>query len=106
MGPKQLRADLNFALPTAQLAVMGAEAATRIVMRRDINQASNPQQKTAQLAQDYAARFENPYQAAELGYIDEVIFPQDMRPRLCQALLTLASKRERLLPKKHGNVPF
>ncbi|MEM7589320.1 MAG: carboxyl transferase domain-containing protein [Myxococcota bacterium] len=106
MGPKQLRADLNFALPTAQLAVMGAEAATRIVMRREIDKADNKQERAAQLAQDYANRFENPYQAAQLGYIDEVIFPQDMRPRLCQALLTLASKRDRLLPKKHGNVPL
>ncbi|MEM7495950.1 MAG: acyl-CoA carboxylase subunit beta [Myxococcota bacterium] len=106
MSPKQLRADLNFALPTAQLAVMGAQGAVRIVMREQLKAAQDPAACEAELARDYAKRFQNPYQAAELGYIDEVILPEDIRPRLCQALSFLANKRDRLPPKKHGNMPL
>jgi propionyl-CoA carboxylase beta chain len=106
MGPKHLRADFNFALPTAEIAVMGAEGAVSIVMRDELNKASNKAECIKKLSDDYKRQFQNPYRAAELGYIDEVILPEDMRPRLCQALHLLRNKRDSLPPKKHGNIPL
>jgi propionyl-CoA carboxylase beta chain len=106
MGPKHLRADLNFALPTAEIAVMGAEGAVSIVMREEIARAEDKSARYKELVQDYADKFQNPYKAAELGYIDEVILPEDMRPRFCQALMLLQNKRDDLPPKKHGNIPL
>jgi propionyl-CoA carboxylase beta chain len=106
MAPKHLRADVNFALPTAEIAVMGAAGAVAIVMRDEINKASDKDAKMKELVADYADKFQNPYKAAELGYIDEVIVPEDMRPRLCQALMMLRNKRDELPPKKHGNIPL
>jgi propionyl-CoA carboxylase beta chain len=106
MAPKHLRTDANFALPTAEIAVMGAAGAVAIVMREDINKASDKDAKMKELVADYADKFQNPYKAAELGYIDEVILPEDMRPRLCQALTLLRNKRDELPPKKHGNIPL
>jgi propionyl-CoA carboxylase beta chain len=98
MGAKALRADLNLALPTAEIAVMGAEGAVRILHR------SEAQNKD--LVDEYREKYENPYLAADKGYIDEVISPEDLRPRLCQALVMLANKRDTLPPKKHGNIPL
>jgi propionyl-CoA carboxylase beta chain len=106
MGPKHLRADLNFALPTAEIAVMGAQGAVNIIMREEIAKATNKEQRFKELVGDYIDQFQNPYKAAELGYIDEVIMPEDMRPRLCQALLALQNKRDELPRKKHGNIPL
>jgi propionyl-CoA carboxylase beta chain len=106
MAPKHLRTDVNFALPTAEIAVMGAAGAVAIVMRDELNKASNKDAKMKELVADYADKFQNPYKAAELGYIDEVILPEDMRPRLCQALTLLRNKRDELPPKKHGNIPL
>lgn len=106
MGPKHLRADLNFALPTAEIAVMGATGAVSVIMRAEINQAQDKPARLAELVADYKEKFQNPYKAAELGYIDEVILPEDMRPRLCQALSVLRNKRDDLPPKKHGNIPL
>ena len=106
MAPKHLRADVNFALPTAEIAVMGAAGAVAIVMREDIQKATDKGAKLKELSADYADKFQNPYKAAELGYIDEVILPEDMRPRLCQALMMLRNKRDELPPKKHGNMPL
>ncbi|MBM4282238.1 MAG: acyl-CoA carboxylase subunit beta [Deltaproteobacteria bacterium] len=106
MAPKHLRTDVNFALPTAEIAVMGAAGAVAIVMRDDLNKASDKDAKMKELVADYADKFQNPYKAAELGYIDEVIVPEDMRPRLCQALTLLRNKRDELPPKKHGNMPL
>ncbi len=106
MGPKHLRADFNFALPTAEIAVMGAEGAVSIIMREEINKATDKKQRFQELVADYADQFQNPYKAAELGYIDEVILPEEMRPRFCQALLMLQNKRDTLPRKKHGNIPL
>jgi propionyl-CoA carboxylase beta chain len=106
MAPKHLRADINFALPTAEIAVMGAAGAVAIVMRDELNKATDKDAKTKELSADYADKFQNPYKAAELGYIDEVIMPEEMRPRLCQALMMLRNKRDELPPKKHGNIPL
>jgi len=106
MAPKHLRADLNLALPTAEIAVMGAAGAVNIIFRGDINKADDPAAKAQELTDEYADRFQNPYKAAELGYIDEVIFPEDIRPRLCQGIQLLKNKRDDLPPKKHGNIPL
>lgn len=106
MGPKHLRADLNFALPTAEIAVMGAEGAVNIVMREELNAAADKPKRFKELSEQYQAQFQNPYRAAELGYIDEVILPEDMRPRFCQALNLLRDKRDTLPTKKHGNIPL
>ena len=106
MAPKHLRADVNFALPTAEIAVMGAAGAVAIVMREEIGKAQNKDDKMKELVADYAEKFQNPYKAAELGYIDEVILPEEMRPRLCQSLTLLRNKRDELPPKKHGNIPL
>jgi propionyl-CoA carboxylase beta chain len=106
MAPKHLRTDVNLALPTAEIAVMGAAGAVNIVMREELSKASNKAEKLKELTADYADKFQNPYKAAELGYIDEVILPENMRPRLCQALMLLRNKRDELPPKKHGNIPL
>lgn len=106
MGPKHLGADLNFALPTAEIAVMGAEGAVSIVMREEIAKADDKDLRLKELVQDYQNQFQNPYRAAELGYIDEVILPEDMRPRICQALNLLRDKRDFRPSKKHGNIPL
>ncbi len=106
MGPKHLRADLNFALPTAEIAVMGAEGAVNIVMREEINAAKDKEETFKKLSEKYREQFQNPYRAAELGYIDEVILPEDMRPRFCQALNLLRNKRDTIPSKKHGNIPL
>lgn len=106
MGPKHLRADLNFALPTAEIAVMGAEGAVGIVMREELNKAKDKSERFLELTKNYREQFQNPYRAAELGYIDEVILPEDMRPRFCQALNLLQNKRDIMPNKKHGNIPL
>ncbi len=106
MAPKHLRADVNLALPTAEIAVMGAAGAVSIVMREELSRATDKEAKLKELTADYADKFQNPYKAAELGYIDEVILPEEMRPRLCQALMLLRNKRDELPPKKHGNIPL
>jgi propionyl-CoA carboxylase beta chain len=106
MGPKHLRADVNLALPTAEIAVMGASGAVNIVMREELKAAADKDGKHAELVADYEDKFQNPYKAAELGYIDEVILPEDLRPRLCQALMMFRNKRDELPPKKHGNIPL
>ncbi len=98
MGAKALRADLNLALPTAEIAVMGAEGAVKILHRGEQDQ--------SKLVAEYSDKYQNPYLAADKGYIDEVILPEDLRPRLCQALVMLANKRDTLPPKKHGNIPL
>ncbi|HEY4219940.1 MAG TPA: acyl-CoA carboxylase subunit beta [Myxococcota bacterium] len=106
MAPKHLRADINLALPTAEIAVMGAGGAVAIVMREELNKAPDKAAKLVELSLDYADKFQNPYKAAEAGYIDEVILPEEMRPRLCQALMMLRNKRDEIPPKKHGNIPL
>jgi propionyl-CoA carboxylase beta chain len=106
MGSKHVRADLNFAWPTAEIAVMGPEGAVNIVYRHELQKAADPVEAARQYTEKYRDTFANPFKAAELGYIDEVILPEDTRYRLIRGLRMLAGKRETLPPKKHGNIPL
>ncbi len=106
MNSKHIRADVSFAWPSAEIAVMGAEGAVNIIHRKEIADAEDGATKRAELIGDYNERFLTPYIAAERGYIDAVIEPQDTRRKLVQALDMLRSKRETIPQRKHGNVPL
>jgi len=106
MSSKHIRADLNFAYPTAEIAVMGPEGAVGIIFRDEIAKAPDPAAARAAYVAEYREKFANPYSAAALGYIDEVIRPRDTRPRLCRGLALLANKRVALPSRKHGNIPL
>ncbi len=106
MSSKHIRADFNFAWPTAEVAVMGPEGAVNIVFRGELAESDDPDARRAELIADYKERFANPYTAAERGYIDEVIEPRRTRPVLIDALKTSITKRERRPPRKHGNIPL
>jgi len=106
MSSKHIRGDINLAYPGAEIAVMGAEGAVNIISRAAIQDAADPEAEKARLVADYRATFSNPYRAAELGYIDEVIDPADTRPRIIAALAMLRTKRDSLPAKKHGNMPL
>jgi acetyl-CoA carboxylase carboxyltransferase component len=106
MCSKDLGADMAFAWPTAEIAVMGAEGAANIIHRRDIKEAADPVAKRKEKIEEYKALFSNPYCAASRGYIDAVIEPSETRPRLIEALEVLCTKRELRPPKKHGNIPM
>lgn len=106
MDSKSIGADLSFAWPTAELAVMGPDGAVEIVHRRELADAENPIERRAELVAKYTERFSNPYMAAERGYVDEVIDPADTRRVLARSLAMLATKREDLPKRKHGNVPL
>jgi propionyl-CoA carboxylase beta subunit len=106
MSSKHIRGDINLAYPTAEIAVMGPEGAVNIVFRRDIQEASDPEHLRAEKAAEYRQKFANPYIAASLGYIDEVIDPRHTRAKLIHALEMLQNKRDTNPPKKHGNIPL
>jgi propionyl-CoA carboxylase beta chain len=106
MASKHIRADVNLAFPTAEIAVMGPEGAVNIIYRREIDKAEDAQEARDKFALDYRMRFANPYKAAELGFVDEVIRPRALRKRLGQALEMLKDKRQTNPPKKHGNIPL
>jgi propionyl-CoA carboxylase beta subunit len=106
MSSKHIRGDMNFAWPTAEIAVMGAEGAVNILHRDRIAAAEDAAEERAALVADYEERFANPYIAAARGYVDDVILPSDTRPRLIAALELLADKRDANPPKKHGNIPL
>jgi propionyl-CoA carboxylase beta chain len=106
MGSKHLGADLNFAWPTAQIAVMGAQGAVNILYRSELASAADPASLRAQLIEEYEDTLANPYIAAERGYVDSVIEPSATRAQVVRALRTLRTKRESLPPKKHGNIPL
>jgi acetyl-CoA carboxylase carboxyltransferase component len=106
MSSKHLKGDINYAWPSAEIAVMGAEGAVSIVHRDLINQAEDKDQTRQRLAQEYHTRFNNPYIAASRGFIDEVIDPAETRPKIIAALEMLQNKRDTLPPKKHGNLPL
>lgn len=106
MCSKHIRADINFAWPSAELAVMGPGGAVNIVFRKEIKAAEDPGKKAEELVADYREKFANPYIAAQMGYIDDIIEPQETRPRLIDALQTLLDKRETRPAKKHGNIPL
>ena len=106
MCSKHIRADYNVAWPTAELAVMGADGAVQIIHRRRIDAAGNPEEERQRLVDEYTERFANPYQAAAMGYIDDVIEPSDTRRRLVKALGMLLDKEETRPARKHGNIPL
>jgi acetyl-CoA carboxylase carboxyltransferase component len=106
MNSKHLRADVSFAWPTAEIAVMGAESAVNIVFRREIEKAADPATKRTELIDEYKRKFSTPYAAAERGFIDDVIEPAETRPRLIKAMRMLATKRESVPARKHGNIPL
>jgi acetyl-CoA carboxylase carboxyltransferase component len=106
MNSKHLRADVSFAWPTAEIAVMGPEGAVNIVFRKEIEKAGDKEARRAELIADYERKFANPYIAAERGYVDDVIEPAETRPRLIQAFRMLATKREAVPARKHGNIPL
>jgi propionyl-CoA carboxylase beta subunit len=106
MASKHIRADINYAYPTAEIAVMGPEGAVNIIFRNELAKASDPTAERNHLVADYREKFANPFKAAELGYVDEVIRPEQTRPKLIRALEMLKDKRQDNLPRKHGNIPL
>jgi propionyl-CoA carboxylase beta chain len=106
MASKHLRSDVNLAWPTAEIAVMSPEGAVGIVSRKEIEAARDPVAERARLVQHYRDEYANPYRAAALGYVDEVVKPEDTRPRVIRALELLRTKRRDLPPRKHGNIPL
>jgi acetyl-CoA carboxylase carboxyltransferase component len=106
MNSKHLRADVSFAWPTAEIAVMGPDGAVNVVFRKEIEKAEDPKAKRAELIAQYQAKFATPYIAAERGFIDDVIEPAETRKRLIRALRMLATKRETVPARKHGNIPL
>jgi len=106
MNSKHIGADINLAFPTAEIAVMGPEGAVNIVFRKDLAEAEDPEQRRQELSDDYRETFASPYKAAELGYVDAVIQPEETRPRIISALEMLASKRTATPARKHGNIPL
>lgn len=106
MSSKHIRGDFNYAYPTAEIAVMGPDGAVNIVFRNEIQRAADPVAEKNRLVEDYRQTFANPFKAAELGYIDEVVMPRSTRPRLITSLKALQNKREKNPPRKHGNIPL
>jgi len=106
MSSKHIRGDLNLAWPTAELAVMGPEGAVKIIFRKELAEAPDPEKRKAELVAEYRERFANPYVAASRGYLDDVIEPHDTRPRIINALEMLSNKRDANPGKKHGNIPL
>ena len=106
MNSKHIGADMNYAWPTAEIAVMGAKGAAEIIFKNDIKQADNPEEKWKEMEQLYSDMFANPYRAASRGYVDEVIKPHQTREKLIRAFKMLENKAEKLPKKKHGNIPL
>jgi len=106
MASKHLLADMNFAWPSSEVAVMGPEGAVNIIYRKDIAKSPTPDERRQVLMDDYKARFANPYSAAERGYIDDVILPRETRSKVIAALETLSTKHEPGPKRKHGNIPL
>ncbi len=106
MNSRGIRADVVYAWPSAEIAVMGAQGAVNVIFRRQIGDAPDPHEKRRELIDDYETQFNNPYRAAELGLVDEVIEPRETRVKLIKALDMLRTKRETLAPRKHGNIPL
>jgi len=106
MSSKHIRADLNVAWPTAEIAVMGSEGAVNIIFRKEIGDSNDPEKKHQELTEEYKEKFASPYIAAEMGYIDRVIFPRDTRRELLVALERYGNKREERPKRKHGNIPL
>jgi propionyl-CoA carboxylase beta chain len=106
MSSKHIRGDISYAWPTAEIAVMGPDGAVNIIFRKDLADIDDPDTRRAALVADYREQFANPYVAAARGYIDDVIEPNETRPRIIEALEMLRNKRDANPPKKHGNIPL
>jgi propionyl-CoA carboxylase beta chain len=106
MNSKHIGADLNYAWPTAEIAVMGAKGAAEIIFKKEISEAPDPEAKLSEKVEEYTQKFANPYRAAHRGYIDEVIFPDQTREKLIRAFDMLENKVAKLPRKKHGNIPL
>jgi propionyl-CoA carboxylase beta chain len=106
MGSKYLGSDINFAWPSAEIAVMGAQGAVNILYRKELSDAKDPEGKRAELVNDYNESLANPYLAAERGTIDTVIEPNQSRAYITKAFRTLKTKRDVLPARKHGNMPL
>lgn len=106
MSSKHIRGDINFAYPTAEIAVMGPDGAVNILFRKELKKAEDVEKKRKELQDDYREKFANPYRAAELGYVDEIIEPSGTRARLIRSFELLANKRQSNPPKKHSNLPL
>jgi propionyl-CoA carboxylase beta chain len=106
LSSKQVRGDLNYAWPSAEIAVMGPEGAVNIIYRKELKEADNPDELREKLVREYRERFANPYYAAALGYIDEVIEPAKTRRKLIEAIGLLENKRQKNPAKKHGSIPL
>jgi acetyl-CoA carboxylase carboxyltransferase component len=106
MNSKHLRADISYAWPTAEIAVMGPEGAVNIVFRHELEKADDKEARRTELVTEYEQKFANPYLAADRGYVDDVIEPAETRPRLIKALRMLETKREAVPGRKHGNIPL
>ncbi len=106
MNSKHIGADFNFAWPTAEIAVMGAKGASEIIFRKEIQDAENPEAKLIEKEKEYAEKFATPFEAAQRGFIDEVIMPRDTRRKLLKAFSLLESKSVNRPNRKHGNIPL
>jgi propionyl-CoA carboxylase beta chain len=106
MSSKHLRGDINYAWPSGEIAVMGAEGAVNVIFKRTIAESDNPAETQQQLVSEYREKFDNPYETAALGYIDDVIDPRQTRPKLIRALEMLKNKVQSSPQKKHGNIPL
>jgi propionyl-CoA carboxylase beta chain len=106
MSSKHIRTDVNFAWPTAEIAVMGPEGAVNILYKRELETAADPGAQRAKRVQEFREKFANPYVAASRGFVDEVIRPRQTRAKLITALARLETKRDKNPPKKHGNIPL
>ena len=106
MNSKHIGADLNYAWPTAEIAVMGAKGAAEIIFKKEISEAADPAAKLNEKVEEYTRKFANPYRAAHRGYIDEVIYPEQTREKLIRAFDMLQNKAAKLPRKKHGNIPL
>jgi propionyl-CoA carboxylase beta chain len=106
MNSKHIGADMNFAWPMAEIAVMGAKGAAEIIFKREITEAADPEAKLQEKVDDYTDKFANPYRAAHRGYVDEVIMPNETRRKLIKAYKMLENKVAVLPKKKHGNIPL
>ncbi|MCF8143861.1 MAG: methylmalonyl-CoA carboxyltransferase [Deltaproteobacteria bacterium] len=106
MSAKHLGGDINFAYPTAEIAVMGPEGAANIIFRKELTEADDPAAVKERLVEEYRDNFASPFKAAELGYTDHIIFPENTRPRLIHALMMLKDKQESIPERRHGNIPL
>jgi propionyl-CoA carboxylase beta chain len=106
MASKHIRTDVNYAWPSAEIAVMGPEGAVDIVYKRELDGAENRSAVRQEKIEEFRERFANPYVAAERGFVDAVIQPRETRKKLIQALEMLENKRDKNPPKKHGNIPL